>query len=64
MCHEGGEVLCCDKCPRVFHIQCSGISTPPDDDDEWVCPVCKVNYIHSYYITNNYIYNPLTEYFS
>lgn len=40
-------MLCCDKCPRVFHLQCSGLDTPPEDDGDWVCPVCKVmnNYI-------------------
>ena len=21
-CHQGGDVLCCDQCPRVFHLQC------------------------------------------
>ena len=42
VCHEGGEVLCCDKCPRVFHLQCSGLAKAPDDDEEWICPVCKV----------------------
>ncbi|XP_019851063.1 PREDICTED: protein kinase C-binding protein 1-like isoform X2 [Amphimedon queenslandica] len=41
VCHEGGEVLCCDKCPRVFHLQCSGLAKAPDDDEEWICPVCK-----------------------
>ena len=42
MCHDGGDVLCCDKCPRVFHIQCSGLSRAPEGDEEWYCPVCKV----------------------
>ena len=35
-------MLCCDKCPRVFHIQCSGLSRAPEGDEEWYCPVCKV----------------------
>ncbi|XP_035828446.1 E3 ubiquitin-protein ligase TRIM33 isoform X2 [Aplysia californica] len=21
-CHNGGDVLCCDRCPKVFHLQC------------------------------------------
>ena len=21
-CHNGGDVLCCDTCPKVFHLQC------------------------------------------
>ena len=36
-------MLCCDKCPRVFHIQCSGLSRAPEGDEEWYCPVCKVS---------------------
>ena len=43
VCHDGGDVLCCDKCPRVFHIQCSGLSRAPEGDEEWYCPVCKVS---------------------
>ena len=22
VCKNGGELLCCDTCPRVFHLQC------------------------------------------
>ncbi len=43
VCHDGGDVLCCDKCPRVFHIQCSGLPKAPEGDEEWFCPVCKVS---------------------
>ena len=21
-CHNGGELLCCDSCPRVYHLSC------------------------------------------
>ncbi|KAF4588526.1 hypothetical protein EYR40_010078 [Pleurotus pulmonarius] len=24
-CHDGGELVCCDACPRVFHSACAGI---------------------------------------
>lgn len=43
VCHDGGDVLCCDQCPRVFHLQCSGLQKSPDDEDnEWFCSICKV----------------------
>jgi len=22
VCQNGGELLCCDKCPKVFHLTC------------------------------------------
>lgn len=22
VCHNGGELLCCDGCPKVFHLHC------------------------------------------
>lgn len=25
VCHEGGELLCCDKCPAVYHLSCVGL---------------------------------------
>ena len=31
VCHNGGELLCCDTCPKVFHLNChvpSLTSTP------------------------------------
>lgn len=40
-CHTGGEVVACDRCPRVFHATCL-----PNND--WVhsrylsCPVCEL----------------------
>jgi len=43
VCHDGGDVLCCDKCPRVFHLTCCNLDKPPEDEDkEWVCSVCQV----------------------
>ena len=39
-------MLCCDHCPRVFHMQCSGLVKAPDEDTEWSCPVCKVSTSH------------------
>lgn len=43
ICHEGGEVLCCDKCPRVLHLRCSNLTSEPEGD-EWNCPTCRVGH--------------------
>ena len=39
-CHEGGKVVCCDNCPRVFHLKCAHIDTEPPEDREWLCAIC------------------------
>jgi len=40
---EGGLVVCCDSCPRLFHPKCL---TPPVEDpkvlpDPWYCEYCR-----------------------
>ncbi|CAF1055106.1 unnamed protein product [Rotaria sordida] len=39
-CHDEGDVICCDSCPRVYHPKCLGLTTLPDGD--WTCPECKI----------------------
>jgi hypothetical protein len=40
-CGIGGELICCEGCPNVFHAECLGpFAPPPDDDSDWYCPVC------------------------
>lgn len=29
VCHDGGNLLCCDGCPRVGHVLCVGLSDIP-----------------------------------
>ncbi|XP_024393478.1 protein CHROMATIN REMODELING 4 isoform X4 [Physcomitrium patens] len=41
VCGIGGELLCCDLCPRVYHLECL---TPPlkrTPPGKWVCPTCR-----------------------
>ena len=35
---SGGALLCCDACPRSFHLKCIGLSGMPLDD--WFCATC------------------------
>ncbi|EGD82835.1 hypothetical protein PTSG_11436 [Salpingoeca rosetta] len=42
-CGLGGDLICCEACPRVFHAYCAN---PPVDlenttDDKWFCRVCR-----------------------
>ena len=38
-CYVGGELVCCDRCPRTFHVACAGLDAIPEGD--WVCRVCS-----------------------
>lgn len=39
-CKDGGELICCEKCPQSYHIECVNppfAKTPPH---AWYCPRC------------------------
>ncbi|XP_071716162.1 uncharacterized protein [Rutidosis leptorrhynchoides] len=38
VCHYGGELVLCDKCPSSFHTFCLGLKEVPHG--EWFCPSC------------------------
>ncbi|ETM50322.1 hypothetical protein L914_05611 [Phytophthora nicotianae] len=41
ICKDGGELLCCDRCPRAFHMSCLGMSEDMIPDSEWYCKMCS-----------------------
>ncbi|KAJ1446626.1 hypothetical protein M885DRAFT_236683 [Pelagophyceae sp. CCMP2097] len=38
ICFDGGELVLCDACPRVFHRACAKLIHVPAG--EWICPRC------------------------
>lgn len=38
LCKDGGDLLCCDNCPRSFHLKCVGLKIIPEGD--WFCKRC------------------------
>ncbi|GMH38187.1 hypothetical protein BSKO_06071 [Bryopsis sp. KO-2023] len=46
LCDLGGDLVCCDKCPRVFHSRCLNVSRRQlgTKDEDWVCPECKAEW--------------------
>lgn len=41
VCHNGGELMCCDTCPKVYHIQCHVPELSlPHSTDKWSCSLC------------------------
>jgi len=40
-CGEGGELLCCDGCPRAFHLSCCKPPLKKIPEGSWLCGECK-----------------------
>ncbi|XP_022255616.1 serine-rich adhesin for platelets-like isoform X2 [Limulus polyphemus] len=40
VCHDGGELLCCGACPRVFHLRCHVPSLTSTPSENWTCLMC------------------------
>lgn len=42
MCGEGGDLLCCEGCPCVYHLGCVVPSIVVIPDGSWFCEACSV----------------------
>lgn len=41
VCHKLGDLLCCETCPAVYHLECVD---PPLVDvpvEDWQCGICR-----------------------
>ncbi|ELU12782.1 hypothetical protein CAPTEDRAFT_76397, partial [Capitella teleta] len=45
VCKNGGNLLCCDGCPKVFHLNCYVpiLKCFPRDNEDWFCCLCKLD---------------------
>ncbi|KAL4204098.1 hypothetical protein AMTRI_Chr01g130520 [Amborella trichopoda] len=41
ICHYGGDLILCDRCPSSFHLSCVGLEELPEG--KWFCPSCRCN---------------------
>ncbi|KAL6862175.1 hypothetical protein ACP4OV_016824 [Aristida adscensionis] len=41
ICDLGGNLLCCDSCPRVYHLECLNPPLKRAPPGKWQCPRCR-----------------------
>lgn len=40
VCSNGGDLVCCDTCPKVFHLSCHVPNLPGTPQGNWQCTFC------------------------
>ena len=58
VCKDGGELLCCDKCPLAYHLECAFPPLKKIPVGEWLCQKCTVS--TSLYIFVSFMYSTCT----
>ncbi|CAI5710468.1 unnamed protein product [Hyaloperonospora brassicae] len=41
VCEGAGDLVCCDKCPRSFHLKCLDMTETDLPEGDWQCSECK-----------------------
>jgi len=44
VCKDGGDVILCDFCPLVYHMNCLHPPMKNLPDGDWKCPICVVRF--------------------
>ena len=52
-CGDGGNLLCCDNCPCVYHLQCIKPPLEKIPENQWLCPLCQSNQIPGWLSNRN-----------
>ncbi|XP_053689324.1 nucleosome-remodeling factor subunit NURF301 [Sabethes cyaneus] len=43
ICHRLGDLLCCETCPAVFHLECVDPPLVDVPNEDWQCNLCKLH---------------------
>ncbi|XP_071501633.1 nucleosome-remodeling factor subunit BPTF-like [Diadema antillarum] len=46
-CHKLGDLICCETCSAVYHLECVDLVEVPEDD--WLCTVCQQHRVAGVY---------------
>jgi len=41
VCHDAGDFVGCDRCPRVYHLKCYIPELSAEPADGWICLLCR-----------------------
>ncbi|XP_071513894.1 nucleosome-remodeling factor subunit NURF301 [Panulirus ornatus] len=47
VCHKTGDLLCCDSCSAVYHLDCVDppLQDVPEEMEDWTCSVCTAHQV-------------------
>ncbi|XP_061587103.1 autoimmune regulator [Cololabis saira] len=48
VCRDGGELICCDGCPRAFHLTCHDPPITSIPNGSWKCEWCHGHNVNRY----------------
>eukprot|EP00257_Ricinus_communis_P018791 XP_015577596.1 uncharacterized protein LOC8275257 [Ricinus communis] len=51
ICRDGGDLLCCDVCPRAYHKDC--LALPEIPTGRWYCKFCLNNFQKEKFVEHN-----------
>ncbi|KAL7173782.1 hypothetical protein ACSBR2_033108 [Camellia fascicularis] len=51
ICADGGDLLCCDNCPRAFHTECVSLLSIPSGT--WYCKYCENMFQKEKFVEHN-----------
>ena len=40
-----GDLLCCELCPSVYHLECLNPPLVKVPENDWLCPVCAAQQV-------------------
>ncbi|CAH1971965.1 unnamed protein product [Acanthoscelides obtectus] len=41
VCHKLGDLLCCETCPAVYHLECVDPPLGKIPEEDWQCSICR-----------------------
>lgn len=44
-CHRLGDLICCETCSAVYHLECVEPPLKAVPEDDWLCSVCKAHQV-------------------